>query len=97
MSLTRKCVRKIQKEGDNYLLDGMLAVRDANRVLKLDLPESDGYTTMAGFLLAQAGRLLVAGESVEHNGSRFTVERVTRRRIRRIRLEPPATKTGLGG
>jgi len=79
---------QIQQEGDVYVLDGMLAVRDANRVLKLDLPESDGYTTVAGFLLAQAGRLLGPGESIEHNGSRFTVERVTRRRIRRIRLEP---------
>lgn len=64
----------------------MLTVRDANRALKLDLPESDGYTTIAGFLLARAGRLLAAGESIDHNGSRFTVDRVTRRRIRRIRL-----------
>jgi CBS domain containing-hemolysin-like protein len=79
---------QIQQEGDTYLLDGMLAVRDANRVLKLDLPESDGYTTIAGFLLAQAGRLLVAGESIEHNGARYTVDRVTHHRIRRIRLGP---------
>lgn len=79
---------QIQKEGDGYLLDGMLAVRDANRVLNLNLPESEGYTTIAGFLMAQAGRLLAAGESIEHFGWRFTVERVTRRRIRRIRLEP---------
>ncbi|MBA2526933.1 MAG: HlyC/CorC family transporter [Pyrinomonadaceae bacterium] len=77
---------QIQQEGDSYVLDGMLAVRDANRVLNLDLPVSDGYTTVAGFLLAQAGRLLAAGESIEHNGVRFTVDRVIRRRIRRIRL-----------
>ncbi len=77
---------QIQKEGDVYVLEGMLTVRDANRALKLDLPESDGYTTIAGFLLARAGRLLAAGESIDHNGSRFTVDRVTRRRIRRIRL-----------
>lgn len=78
---------QVQQDGETYVLDGMLAVRDANRVLDLDLPESDGYTTIAGFLLDQAGRLLGPGESIEHNGSRFTVERVTRRRIRRIRLE----------
>lgn len=84
---------QIQQDGEHYVLDGMLAVRDANRVLKLALPESDGYTTVAGFLLAQAGRLLGPGESIEHHGSRFTVERVTRRRIRRIRLEPVSTTT----
>ncbi|HKZ01681.1 MAG TPA: hemolysin family protein [Pyrinomonadaceae bacterium] len=84
---------QVQQDGETYVLDGMLAVRDANRVLNLDLPESDGYTTIAGFLLAQAGRLLDPGESIEHNGSRFTVERVIRRRIRRIRLEPASAKS----
>ena len=77
---------QIIKDGDSYLLDGMLAVRDANRALKLKLPERANYTTLAGFLMAQAGRLLSAGESIDYNGSRFTVERLERRRIRRVRL-----------
>ncbi|MEJ7712119.1 MAG: hemolysin family protein [Pyrinomonadaceae bacterium] len=80
---------QIQKENDSYVLDGMLAVRDANRHLNLKLPEEAGYTTLAGFLLAKAGRLLKPGESIEHDGARFTVERVDRRRIRRIRFTPP--------
>jgi CBS domain containing-hemolysin-like protein len=69
-----------------YLLDGMLAVRDANRRFDLGLPEDGNYTTLAGFLLAR--RLLQPGETVEHDGSRFTVERVDRRRIRRVRFTP---------
>jgi CBS domain containing-hemolysin-like protein len=71
-----------------YLLDGMLAVRDANRQFKLDLPEDGNYTTIAGFLQARAGRLLQPGDTVEHDGARFTVERVDGRRIRRIRFTP---------
>ena len=70
----------------------MLAVRDANRALKLRLPERADYTTLAGFLMDQAGRLLNAGESIEYNGCRFTVERIERRRIRRVRLDPLPTK-----
>ncbi len=69
-----------------YLLDGMLAVRDANRRFHLGLPEDAGYTTLAGFMLAKSGRLLKPGEAVEYEGARFTVERVDRRRIRRIRF-----------
>ena len=57
-----------------------------NRVLKLHLPENDGYTTLAGFLMAQAGRLMNQGEAIEYNGARFIIERVERRRIRRVRL-----------
>ena len=77
---------QIVEENGSYLVDGMLAVRDANRRLGLHLPEDAGYTTLAGFVLAQAGRLLRSGEAVEYDGHRFTVERVERRRIRRVRI-----------
>ncbi|MCA1643621.1 MAG: hypothetical protein LC785_17140 [Acidobacteria bacterium] len=73
-----------------YLLDGMLAVRDANRHFKLKLPEEAGYTTLAGFMLARAGRMLKPGETVEHEGATFAVERVDRHRIRRVRFTPAA-------
>ena len=63
----------------------------------LKLPEEAGYTTMAGFLLAKAGRLLRPGEEVEHEGARFQVEQVERRRIRRIRYTPAATAAGPDG
>ena len=76
------------------LLDGMLAVRDANRRFRLELPEGGSYTTVAGFMLAQAGRLLKPGEEIRHAGAIFKVERVDRRRIRRVRLTPPPSHAG---
>jgi CBS domain containing-hemolysin-like protein len=79
---------QIVEENGSFILDGMLAVRDANRRFNLRLPEEAGYTTLAGFLLAKAGRLLRPGEAIEHEGAHFTVERVDRRRIRRVRLIP---------
>ena len=81
----------MEEPNGTYVLDGMLAVRDANRRFNLKLPEEAGYTTMAGFLLAKAGRLLRPGENVEHEGAQFLVEHVDRRRIRRIRYTPPPT------
>ncbi|HLL73776.1 MAG TPA: hemolysin family protein [Pyrinomonadaceae bacterium] len=72
------------------LLDGMLAVRDANQRLSLALPEDEHYTTLAGFLMAKAGRVLKAGETVEHDGASFAVERVEGLRIRRVRFAPAA-------
>jgi CBS domain containing-hemolysin-like protein len=81
-----------------YLLDGMLAVRDANRQFGLELPEDGGYTTLAGFLMAQAGRVLVPGDSVEYRGALFQVERVQRFRIRRVRFTPaPREEVAPGG
>ena len=85
---------QIIEDNGTYLLDGMLAVRDANRRFELGLPEDGGYTTLAGFLLDQAGRILKPGETVEYEGARFTIERVDRHRIRRIRFTPaPDTRS----
>jgi len=72
-----------------FLLDGGLVVRDLNRRLKLSVPESEGYTTIAGFLMTAAGHVLKPGEIVKHNGLVFRVERVERRRVMRVRLELP--------
>jgi CBS domain containing-hemolysin-like protein len=80
---------QIVEENGTYVLDGMLTVRDANRRFGLRLPEDVAYTTMAGFVLAQSGRLMRVGESVEYEGARYTVERVQGHRIRRIRFTPP--------
>ncbi len=73
---------------NEYLLDGMLTVREVNIRLDLHLPEDAPYTTIAGFLLAQAGHLLQQGERVQFEGIRFTVENVDRKRIRRVRVTP---------
>jgi CBS domain containing-hemolysin-like protein len=69
-----------------YLLEGKLAIRDLNRELELSLPEESGYTTLAGFLMARAGRVLQNGDVIEHEAMRFTVEKTDRRRIRLVGL-----------
>jgi CBS domain containing-hemolysin-like protein len=83
---------QIRKDGEAYVLDGMLAVRDANQHLGLKLPEDDSYTTIAGFLLAKSGRLLEAGERVEDDAGVFQIERVDKRRITQVRFVPAAVK-----
>ncbi len=83
---------QIRKDGEAYILDGMLAVKDANQRLGLDLPEDVSYTTIAGFLLAKSGRLLEPGESVEDDAGVFQIERVDKRRISRVRFVPATLK-----
>ena len=69
------------------LLEGGLAVRDLNKRLGLNLPVSDGYTTVAGFMMAEAGQLLAEGDAVKYNGHIFKVEKAANRRILQVRLE----------
>jgi CBS domain containing-hemolysin-like protein len=71
----------------SYVLEGGLAVRDLNRRLGFDLPESEGYTTIAGFLMNEAGHVLEPGETIKYNDLLFRIERVDKRRVLRVRLE----------
>jgi CBS domain containing-hemolysin-like protein len=72
-----------------YLLDGALAVRDLNKRLRAALPESESYITIGGFLMTEAGRVPHPGEVIEHDGLKFHVEKVERRRVLRVKLELP--------
>jgi CBS domain containing-hemolysin-like protein len=72
---------------DVFILDGGLAVRDLNRRLDLNLPISETYTTIAGFLMSESGQILNEGEQVKFNGHVFKVEKVDKRRITQVRME----------
>jgi CBS domain containing-hemolysin-like protein len=89
-----EAVEGIHREVDGtVLLEGSVSVRELNRRLALALPESDSYTTLAGFLMARAGRLLAQGDEVAFERMRFTVEVLDRRRISRVRMESATDDT----
>jgi len=77
---------QITEDTGSYLLDGMLTVREVNLRMGLQLPEDAPYSTLAGFMIAQAGKLLSQGDSVAYQGSRFIVESIDRRRIQQVRM-----------
>jgi CBS domain containing-hemolysin-like protein len=79
---------QIRRDGETYILDGMLAVRDANKHFGLALADDGRYTTIAGYLLDKAGRLLRPGDRVDDVAGVFSVERVENRRISRVRFQP---------
>jgi putative hemolysin len=81
-------VRQIVEHPDgSFTVTGGLSIRDANKRLDLGLPEADSYHTIAGFMMARAGRLLTTGESVDFNGLRLTVLGTARNRITEARIE----------
>ncbi len=79
---------QISQEPDGtFILDGGLAIKDLNRRLELNLPVSESYTTVAGFLMAEAGQILNEGERVNYNGHSFEIESVDKRRILKVRMK----------
>ncbi|HEY7545815.1 MAG TPA: hemolysin family protein [Blastocatellia bacterium] len=77
----------VEHPDGSYTVSGRLSIKDANKLLDLGLPESDSYHTVAGFMMARAGRLLKQGESVDYNHLRLTVTATARNRIVETRIE----------
>lgn len=77
----------VEQPDGTYNVRGNLSIRDVNKLLALNLPESDNYHTIAGFMMERAGRLLKRGESVEYNGLRLTVQSTARNRIVETKIE----------
>ena len=69
------------------VLDGSSNIRDLEVQYDIILPRDQGFETLAGFVLAQLGRIPRGGESVEHDGRRFTVLHMEGRRIGRVKIE----------
>lgn len=80
----------IRQTDGAWIVDGLLTVREVNRRLQLNIPESDEYATVAGFLMSITGRLPVVGEKISHKDLLFTIQHVKGRRIDRVRIEVPA-------
>jgi CBS domain containing-hemolysin-like protein len=79
---------QIQKQSDgSFLLDGSLAVRDLNKRCGLNIPISEAYMTIAGFLMSETGQILNEGEAVQFNGHSFKIEKTDKRRILKVRME----------
>lgn len=68
-------------------LDGSTTIRDLEMVYGIILPAEAGFETLAGFLLAQFGRIPVAGNSVDYGIHRFTITEMDRNRIAKVFVE----------
>ena len=69
----------------DYLVDGGTPVEELNDVLDVTLPNED-WDTVGGFIFGTLEHVPEIGESVLHEGWRFTVEELDGRRIRTIRV-----------
>ena len=76
-----------EPESAEVTLDGATQIRDFEQQFATELETGTGYETLAGYLLYRLGHIPIPGESVEHDGRRFTVEAVERNRIISVKVE----------
>ena len=76
--------KKIIKQSNNeYIIDGSIPVRDLNKELNWNIPESDG-TTIAGFLINRFERIPNQGECLIEKNLKIIIKNKTNNRIKNI-------------
>ncbi len=78
--------------GGGFRVAGAAPVKAVNALVLLGIPEKGGYTTLAGFFLDQFGRLPREGDGFVFHGFRLTVEKMNKRHISLILVEPAAVE-----
>lgn len=77
------------KRGDgSYLISGWMPAVEFAELLKIPLPVSRQYQTIAGFLLQEFGTIPSVGEDVEAYGWRFEIVDLDGRRIDKVLATP---------
>ena len=76
-----------QINDSSYEFSGRMEIEEINERFHLDIPESDDYQTLAGYLLAENEAIPSVGEVLELPPYRFTIERKTAARIELVRMD----------
>jgi CBS domain containing-hemolysin-like protein len=69
------------------VIHGRAHLAEINEELGYDLPEPEGFDTIAGFVVSQMGRIPAAGETLLWSTLRITVLEATKRKIDRVQVE----------
>ncbi len=113
VSMTRLLEEIVGPVGDEYLtaendfetvneytfqVDGAMRIEDANQQLELHLPESDEYSTLAGFIFKTLGKIPTKGQTFRYKNLKLVVTHMNGKKIDEVLItrensalpEPPA-------
>lgn len=84
--------------GGTALVRGDAPIREVNRALDLDLPEGEGFSTVAGLCIALAGSLPERGARLgAPDGTQLEVLEASPRVVRVVRVWPPSVLAAARG
>ncbi|KLD64176.1 hemolysin family protein [Dyella japonica] len=78
----------VQETDGSWLLDASLDLRRVEHLLGFKLTGDDSFSTLAGYVLQQLGRLPGAGDAFTSEGLRFEVVAMDGARIERLKVNP---------
>ncbi|WP_105030189.1 hemolysin family protein [Arthrobacter ruber] len=85
----------LQSAAGDWFFPGLLRPDEVTvQIPGLVVPDEAGYETVAGFIMAELGRVAAPGDTVEVPAGTLTVERMDNRRIDRLQFRPAPVPEG---
>lgn len=78
---------KVLEPGRLAEVDGKVQIDDLNEALGIEIPESEDYETIGGYVLAQLGKVPESGENFSEGDVRITVLAAGARKVDRLRIQ----------
>jgi putative hemolysin len=69
-----------------------MQISDFNEVFNIQLPESDEYNTVAGFVAEKSGKILNINESVEYEEVKFELIKKIRQKMVQFKIYSEANE-----
>lgn len=74
-------------EDGTMLVQAQMNLEEVNELLELDLPMTEAYQTLGGFMIHQLQKIPAQGESLLHNNLNITIASVVGPRLHQIRIQ----------
>jgi putative hemolysin len=71
---------------NKYFVLGSMQIEDFNQVFNTNIPESDEYNTVAGFIAEKSGKILSLNETVEYEGVKFELIKKIRQKMVQFKI-----------
>jgi len=93
-------LKDIESVGDgSFLVNARTLIKEFNERFQVELPQTDGYETISGFLYKLTGRIPELNEDIVYENLKFTIVKKSQRRIRLVKVrkgEKPVTREWVG-
>lgn len=78
-----------------YIVNAKIDIESLDELINIDIPDTDEYETLGGFILEKTGALPNEKETIRHNDFLLTMEKVEKNRIVQVRItsSPEAEKS----
>jgi putative hemolysin len=81
-------VKDVESSADgSFLVNARMSIHDFNERFRVELPQTEEYETMSGFLHKQTGRIPEMNEEIRFESYSFTIVKKSQRRIRLVKVK----------